>query len=620
MPLAQSGAGRLSALLAAASLAGFAACSGGPRPESAQGGQPHRVILISLDGAGSRTLQALHEQGALGKGGFERFFRDGQVADGLVPVDPTLTSTNHVSLATGYPPAATGIVGNQFHPGGEPASARANGFEAAIGTETLWEAARRQGKRAGILTWPGADAKGERRTADWGLVHTNTAEHLPQVIDLTAADWKDASAKVKVGNEKDGPTQTLELMAVDGTDDGKVNYDGVAVAGRPGGPIQTGKWGEVAWALPAGAATSRIKVLSLAPDLSSARLFVDGIYLTPAYPDTFAAELTRRGLSFPGPPDNGSLSAGWQGKPGIDIDTWTEQAEHMAGFLGEALRMAAARTDWDLLMCYIPVLDQAGHRLLLLDSRQSGFSAERQAELAKARTRVWQAVDAELQKLISGLDLSNTTVVVVSDHGMLPVHTAVDPNALLAEAGLLAKKDAPPTGGPTGYAIGDGGAAHVYVENGGASTLTDLAARFGAWKVEGESPVVKVVDRQEAARMGLDHPNSGDLVLFARDGYVFRQLPEGKSSGPAPVYGAHGHLSTHPELQGIYLAVGAGVERGSGGKVRATEVAPRVAGWLGIAPPQKQAASSEARLSLSSAWKTLLSYRSSGEFSRRGDL
>jgi hypothetical protein len=114
--------------------------------------------------------------------------------------------------------------------------------------------------------------------------------------------------------------------------------------------------------------------------------------------------------------------------------------------------------------------------------------------------------------------------------------------------------------------------------------------------VNGEAPIEKVLNRQEAARLGLDHPNSGDLVLFAREGYVFRQLPEGKSAAPAPVYGAHGHLSTHPELHGIYMAVGAGVEPGAGGTIRATEVAPRVAAWLGISPPQRQAGA-EARLS-----------------------
>jgi predicted AlkP superfamily pyrophosphatase or phosphodiesterase len=601
MSRAQSGAGSFLAFLLAA---GLAACSHAPDPASdaaasVASAQPRRVILISLDGAGNDVLRDLYRQGLLREGGFERFFRDGQVADGLVPVDPTLTSTSHISLATGFPPAATGIVANQFHPGGSPSSERANGFDAPIGTETLWEAARRQGRKAGVLAWPGADAKGERRTADWGLVYTNNAEQLPQVITLSRADWQagsgsNISARVKVGNEKDGPTQTLELVAVDSTDDGQVNYDGVAVAGKPGpgGPLQVGKWGQVTWTLADGLASSRLKLLSLAPDLSSARLFVDGIFRTTAYGE-LAADLTRRGLAWPGPPDNAGLSAGWQGKPGIDVATWTEQAEHMAAFLGEALRTAAARPDWDLLMGYFPVIDMAGHRLLLLDERQAGFSPARRDELEGARRRVWQAVDAELRKLIAGLDLSRTTVVVVSDHGMMPVHTSVDPNALLAEAGLLAKKDAahPATGtatGPAAYAIAEAGAAHVYVERGGASTLADLAARFAAWKIEGEAPIERVLTRQEAARMGIDHPNSGDLVLFAGEGYVFRQLPEGKSAAPAPVYGAHGHLSSRPEMRGIYLALGAGVDPRPGKTVRAIEVAPRVAAWLGIAPPQRQ--------------------------------
>lgn len=585
MSRARSGAGSLSAFLLAVVLA---ACSHAPGPASVASAQPRRVILISLDGAGSSVLHDLYRQGVLRKGGFERFFRDGQVADGLIPVDPTLTSTNHISLATGFPPAVTGIVGNQFHAAGSASAAKANGFDAPIGTETLWEAVHRQGRRAGVLGWPGADAKGARRTADLGLVYTNSAEQGPQVITLSRSDWQGTSARVTVGNEKDGPTQTLGLAAVDGTDDGQVNYDGVTLSGQPGGPLHAGEWGHVSWTLADGPAASRVKLLALAPDLSSARLYVDGIYRMTAYPAGFAAELTRRGLDWPGPPDNGSLSAGWQGKPGIDIATWTEQAEHMAAFLGEVLRTAAARPDWDLLMSYVPVIDTAGHRLLLLDERQAGFSPERRDECERARTRVWQAVDAELQKLIAGLDLSRTTVVVVSDHGMVPVHTAIDPNARLAELGLLAKKDAGPASGPVAYAIGDGGAAHVYVENGGASTLADLAGRFADWKIEGEAPIEKVLTRQEAARLGLDHPNTGDLVLFARAGYVFRQLPDGKATAPAPVYGAHGHLSSHPEMQGIYLAVGAGVEPRSGETVRATEVARRVAAWLGIAPPARQ--------------------------------
>lgn len=591
----------------------LASCSGLPSaqlPGKTTGAQPRRVILISLDGAGSQTLHELHRQGLLRGGGFERFFREGEVAEALIPVDPTLTSVNHISLATGFPPAATGIVSNQFHPSGAPFSERVSGFDAPIGTETLWEAARRQGRRAGSLGWPGTDGKGERRTAEWGLIYNNAAEFGPQLITLSRTDWTPFPAgskefashspllttRRKVGGEAEGAeTRSLELVALDSTDDGRVNYDRVAAIGEPEGaarrptaPFRAGAWGLLIWPEPG--VSSRLKLVALAPDLSDARLFIDGMYRTLPYPEEWSRALSDGGLYWPGAPDNASLAAAWQGKPGIDLDTWTEQAGHMTAFMGEALRLAAAREDWDLLLGYFPGIDQAGHRLLLLDPRQGSFSPERRDDFTRARTRVWQAVDAELGQLMAGLDLTRTTVVVVSDHGMTPIHTAVDPNAPIAELGKLAKEGAPPE--PVAYAVTDSGVAHIHVEAGGdaaagARLLADLAGRYAEWEIEGEAPVEEVLDRQEAARIGLDHPNSGDLVLFAKKGYVFRPLSGGKASGPAPGYGAHGYRSTHPDLQGIYLAIGAGVKKGSAGTVRATEVAPRVTAWLGIDRPGK---------------------------------
>jgi predicted AlkP superfamily pyrophosphatase or phosphodiesterase len=615
---------RLPVLLLALSLAG---CSGAPAPRPsgppAQGSaRPRRVILISLDGAGTTTLHELYRQGILRKGGgFERFFREGEVADALIPVDPPLTSTSHISLATGFPPSATGIVGNQFHPGGSPFMERANGFDAAIGTETLWEAVHRQGRRAGVLTWPGADGRGERRTADLGLVYNNhsNTEIGPLLITFERADWQPAppgpeqeglvshspllAAHVALGPEgKGAPPPNLELFALDGTDDGKVDYDSVAAISQPAGgvrhattPAHVGEWKHVAWPLPTGSGYSWLKLLAFAPDLSHAFISLDGIYETKAYPADFAAALRQRELYWPGAPDSGSLGESWMGKPGIDLATWTEQAGRMTGFLGSAMRLAASRADWDLLMCYLPVLDVAGHRLLLLDPRQPDFSPQRRDELARARTAVWRMVDEELGKLLAGIDLTRTTVVVVSDHGMTPVHTSIDPNAPLAELGLLVKgnKGGGSAAMPAAYAIPDGGAAHIYLDAGGDAQagerlLATLAKRYADWRVNGEAPVEKIFTRREAARIGLDSPNSGDLILFAREGYMFRPLPGGKPSAPPQGYGAHGYLNTHPDMQAIYLAIGAGVKPGRGGTVQATEVAPRVAAWLGIEPPARK--------------------------------
>src|SRR6476661_8088411 len=98
----------LSWLLLAAALT---ACRGaGPAPPSSRPAPPtppRRVVLLSLDGASSVMLHRLYQEGTLTAGGFARFFREGQVAESLVPVDPTLTAVNHISLATGYTPGQT---------------------------------------------------------------------------------------------------------------------------------------------------------------------------------------------------------------------------------------------------------------------------------------------------------------------------------------------------------------------------------------------------------------------------------------------------------------------------------------------------------------------------------
>ena len=95
-----------------------------PAVSSADASSSRKVVLLSLDGAQRRQLHRLYREGTLTAGGFSRFFREGQVADRLIPVDPALTSPNHISLATGYPAGQTGIVSNLYHPAGAPFSRR----------------------------------------------------------------------------------------------------------------------------------------------------------------------------------------------------------------------------------------------------------------------------------------------------------------------------------------------------------------------------------------------------------------------------------------------------------------------------------------------------------------
>jgi predicted AlkP superfamily pyrophosphatase or phosphodiesterase len=359
-------------------------------------------------------------------------------------------------------------------------------------------------------------------------------------------------------------------------------------------PLTPGRWADLPCRLTPREGSPRnavCQVKLLAPDPGgTTRLYFSAVYPFPVYPEEFASALAGRGLFWPGPPDDDRLIDSWNGRPGIDLATWLEQSGRFARFFGDALLAAAQRPDWDLLMGYMPVIDEAEHKLQLTDPRQPGFAPERRDAFEAARTRVWQDVDRELARLLAGLDLRTTVVAVVSDHGMAPVHTHVNLNVLLQEKGLL-KADA--SGkileeGTAAYAVGDGGLVHVYTKPGRADLLPVLRSLFTGWKVEGETPVERAFTRREAAEVHLDHPNSGDLVLFLREGYMSEDgLADGRAVSPTGVFGMHGYLSSHPEMHGIYMALGPGIAPGNAGTVRNVEVAGRVAGWLGIGRPRE---------------------------------
>ncbi len=597
---------------AAAFILLLGSCSSTPPGSPAVG--PRRVLLLSLDGASAEALHQLYREGALTAGGFARFFQNGQVADRLIPVNPTLTSVNHISLATGFVPGATGIAGNRFHPAGAPFLDVVSGFEAPIETETLWEAARRQGKRVGVTTWPGADNKNERRRGDWGMIYVNNPDREADLEVLARKDWQELNgpapasfapaqaARVQVGGKK---PQDFELIAVDRTDDGRTGYDRLVVRTERGaGELVLGAWSRVPCPDPqpgreAETAPCWIKLLRLTPDLADVQVYFNGVYGNQAYPQEFLGAIERSGLRWPGAPDDALLDDTWNGKPGIDLETWLEQSERFTAFFGDSLRLAAARPDWDLLMGYIPVIDEAGHQFLLADPRQKGFSAARRDELAAARLRVWQTVDRELNRLLDALDLRNTAVVIVSDHGMRAVHTAFDPNVLLRDWGLLtADEKGQVADGTRVYAVSNGGVSHIYIRPDlpGAERerlVADLRERLAGWtpgtEKPTEKPVAQILTRAELGQVGLDHRNSGDLVLLAVPGWAFGGgLREGKVVLPSPVHGMHGYRNDDPAMHGIYLAVGAGIPKGNAGTVPNPEVAGRVAAWLGIEKPQER--------------------------------
>ncbi|MBI5769524.1 MAG: alkaline phosphatase family protein [Verrucomicrobia bacterium] len=184
---------------------------------------------------------------------------------------------------------------------------------------------------------------------------------------------------------------------------------------------------------------------------------------------------------------------------------------------------------------------------------------------------------------------AQTTILVATDHGFKKVEIYSFPNVVLKQAGLLH------TAGPgiahcDVYAGVQGGLAFIYVTDPArrAELVPKLKELFS--RAEG---VGQVLDAETAAHdLGMPTPAEneamGELILYARDRYAFSGTATGElAAGPAENYGGtHGYLNGDPQLDGIFLASGAGIKKGVKlDRVRNLDVAPTIAHLLGLALP-----------------------------------
>jgi len=173
--------------------------------------------------------------------------------------------------------------------------------------------------------------------------------------------------------------------------------------------------------------------------------------------------------------------------------------------------------------------------------------------------------DRALAHLVEGLDsrdaFASTILLIVSDHGMLPVSEVVDLNALLRDVGVRAR------------VLGGGGFAIVspYDESDSVDRiLTEAKALgFSAFR-RGSTP----------AGMPASNPRFGEVVVVAPVGRAI----SGRS-GP-PMRGSHGYLPGEPGMGALLVAVGGEIPPGRHlGETKMLDVAPTLLAWLGIPIP-----------------------------------
>jgi predicted AlkP superfamily phosphohydrolase/phosphomutase len=528
----------------------MAACSSGA-PKASGGAE--RVVLISYDGLGADLLASWLADGTAAiPGGLRTQVDEGYSARRLRMANPTMTAVNHPVLATGAWPGRTGIVGSVMRVSGDSLDRWSSGFLVPPETPTLWEEARRAGHRVGTVLWPHVGGEEERLRADFGMAwpkerlagpwiltfdpeDAHPEPELPVTDGLGARSWP---FRLATGTEE---LVRGRVAVLDATPDGRDRYDTVAVRDADGAwrYVEDRGWFDLrATASIDGEPRAHLgwsKVLHLNRGTGGLRLYVGEFNRLWGYPESFRQRLEAAVGPWPGMPDGPALADWWlDAAEGIDLDTFMEQAERLDRYIDAATAWVLANEEAQLLLAYHPTPDAVQQHGLLVDRRQWGWSEGREFAAREALRRLGRSVDASVADLWKQLDPTRDAVVLVSDHGHVPVHDEVRIHQALAEAGLVTlTEDGRHVAADSPLrAACSGGAAHLYAnvrgrEPGGVVNPDDVpvllrrATRALAdLGVDGEPVVERIVSRPDLPAHHLNHDNAGDLVVFVHPGFT----------------------------------------------------------------------------------------------------
>lgn len=192
-------------------------------------------------------------------------------------------------------------------------------------------------------------------------------------------------------------------------------------------------------------------------------------------------------------------------------------------------------------------------------------------------------VDAAIGRVIAAIDKAaawdRTTLIVTTDHGLIPVTTHLNIGGLLRRAGIDA------------LVAADGSIAHVY--------LTDPSTRdAAAAKLQGRKQFDAIVPGKapQWAHLGTSE-RLGDLVISTKPGYYmfdrgiwpahlrFAERFAPDELAEKTIVAAHGYPPSTPGVESVFFAMGAGIAKGASlERLRAIDVHPTIAALLSVEP------------------------------------
>ncbi|MBI3405986.1 MAG: alkaline phosphatase family protein [Acidobacteria bacterium] len=193
--------------------------------------------------------------------------------------------------------------------------------------------------------------------------------------------------------------------------------------------------------------------------------------------------------------------------------------------------------------------------------------------------------DAQIARLIAAAKKvgiwEQTALVIVSDHGFLPVTKRIRPGVLLRDAGLVTLDKSNHVTDWKACVQASAGFAYIYVKDSGDSaTKEKLREIFQPLSGKPGSGVGHVYSQEEIAKLGGDQ--EAFLALIGADSFAVASGYSGELISDSTNKATHGFDLTRPELQASLLIYGPGIAPGKIENAKLIDVAPTVARWLGL--------------------------------------
>lgn len=601
-----------------------------PYSSFAQNKDELSYMIISFDGMRYDFTEDYINDGLMPH--FKKMQDHALVADDIRTIYPSLTMSSHAAIATGSEPGKTGMISNHIHKPGTELYENESAFFAPIDVPPLWSEARRQGKTTATVLFPGANPK-EGNQATYAIyADTVWAKSALENLEFhSPADWKElpksdspvkeATFTVKL---KDAPDREIYILAGDSTGNKQINYDTFYFYTEKNGDvmdtISVEEWGSLSFTIDSDdLAGFSFKLKNADPKLKNMKLYRTAVNSAVIKgPEDFKEDIESEFGHLPAEYDDEALEEGW-----ITRSEYEAIQEYFAKWTTDVSLYIKEQYSPDMLFFYYPQIDHEEHKYLLVDPKQPGYTSSKSKAFLEYITWSYQLADRVVGEVVDDLT-SEDRLLIVSDHGMEPVHTEVSPNHELEKAGLLVRdeNDKIDSKKSKAYAIASGAIAHIFVnlegrEKGGIVTeeeLPDMQKEieeiFSEFKAKApsfmsrlqylfyrwsddirdedeksifevlmgktENPFEKVVSADDKEYMEfLQHKLAGDVLLIAKRGYYLAQDDNESTMKTAEERGNHGGDPERDALHPVLFMTGGSYTKGRiTKKISTLDIAP----------------------------------------------